>query len=119
MRNYKDLSVWQRSMEMITSAYKLTDQLPNSERFGQVSQLNRASVSVACNIAEGSARSSDKDFKRFLEIAIGSAYECETLILAAIRIGLINESSSTELQVQLTEVQKMLFALIRKLIANN
>jgi four helix bundle protein len=119
MRNYKELSVWQRSMEMIESAYRITENLPNSEKFGIISQLNRASVSVACNIAEGSARSSDKEFKRFLEISLGSAYECETLVLTSIRVGLLSEAECAQFQSLLTEVQKMLYVLIRKLNTKN
>ena len=119
MRNYKELSVWQRSMEMIASAYIITKSLPATEKFGIVSQLNRAAVSVACNIAEGSARSSDKDFKRFLEIALGSAYECETLVLTCIKVELIEEKDTVEFKSLLTEVQKMLYALVMKLRANN
>ncbi|MCF8275375.1 MAG: four helix bundle protein [Flavobacteriales bacterium] len=119
MRNYKELSVWQRSMEMSASAYVITKNLPAAEKFGIVSQLNRAAVSVACNIAEGSARSSDKEFKRFLEISLGSAYECETLILTCVKVELITEADSEEFRSLLTEVQKMLYVLIRKLNANN
>ena len=104
---------------MTASAYLITKDLPSSEKFGIVSQLNRAAVSVACNIAEGSARSSDKEFKRFLEIALGSAYECETLILTCIKVELITEANSENFRALLTEVQKMLYVLIKKLNANN
>ncbi|MGB1318389.1 MAG: four helix bundle protein [Flavobacteriales bacterium] len=119
MRNYKELTVWQRSMEMISSAYAITNSLPNTEKFGIISQLNRAAVSVACNIAEGSSRTSQKDFKRFLEISLGSAYECETLILASIKVGLVAESDVSQIQSQLTEIQKMLYSLINKLNTNS
>lgn len=104
---------------MVASAYVITKNLPPAEKFGIVSQLNRSAVSVACNIAEGSAQSSDKEFKRFLEIALGSAYECETLILTCIKVDLITEANSQEFRLLLTEVQKMLYVLIRKLNTNN
>tara|TARA_R110002073_G_scaffold240878_2_gene402675 strand:+ start:1423 stop:1695 length:273 start_codon:yes stop_codon:yes gene_type:complete len=75
MHRFKDLEIWKRSRVFSSKIYEVTSKFPDSERFGLTNQLRRASVSIPSNIAEGSSRNSNKDFSRFLEIAIGSAYE--------------------------------------------
>ena len=82
-RSFKDLLVWQRSMEVAKNVYKITKQFPRSEEFGLSSQLRRCAVSVASNIAEGSKRGTQKDFLQFLRTAMGSAAELETQLLIA------------------------------------
>lgn len=76
--NFKSLQVWQESIELITDNYKFTSTLPDYEKFGLQSQLNRCSVSIASNIAEGTSKRSDKHFIKFLEDSLGSAFEWET-----------------------------------------
>ncbi len=71
MRKFKDLKIWQLGMEIVRDIYLLSAQLPNDEKYGLRSQVTRAAVSIPSNIAEGSSRHSDIDFKRFLEIALG------------------------------------------------
>lgn len=80
MRNFRDLRIWQLGMELANKTFELTKSFPDDEKFGLVSQLNRAAVSVPANIAEGCGRETNKDFKRFLSIALGSLYEVETLL---------------------------------------
>lgn len=80
MRKYKDLIIWQRSVEFATSIYRVTSEFPSEEKYGLISQMRRCSVSIPSNIAEGAGRSSDKEYQRFLDIAYGSAYELETQI---------------------------------------
>lgn len=77
MHRFKKLDMWQQSREFCTEIYTVTQQFPDSERFGLTNQLRRASITIPSNIAEGSSRKSNKDFSRFIEIAIGSAYEIE------------------------------------------
>lgn len=77
---HTDLLVWKKSMELVEEVYHLTGTLPNHEKFGIISQLNRAAVSIPANISEGAARGSTRDYLRFLHIATGSASELETLI---------------------------------------
>lgn len=79
--NFKNLNIWKLSVELTNEIYNLTDNFPKSEIFGLTSQIRRCSVSVASNIAEGSSRSSNKDFNRFLEISLGSLYELQTQII--------------------------------------
>ena len=118
MRNSRELQVWQKAMEIGVATYELTKLLPAEERFGLVSQMNRAAVSISSNIAEGGARSSDKDFGRFLEIALGSTFELESQIILCERAGLIKrENTKTPLEL-INEEQRMLTVFIQKLKAN-
>jgi len=75
--NYKELDAWKESIELVQLVYEITQKFPSEEKFGLVSQLRRASVSVPSNIAEGCSRSSNKEYKRFVEIALGSILELE------------------------------------------
>lgn len=77
MRDYKSLKIWERAHSVVKKVYLLSIEFPDSERFSLTNQIRRAAVSVPSNIAEGSTRTSDKDFARFLEIALGSACEME------------------------------------------
>lgn len=83
MHKFKQLDIWKQSRLFCSSIYEVTSLFPNDEKFGITNQLRRASVSIPSNIAEGSSRNSNKDFSRFLEIAVGSAYEIETQLLIA------------------------------------
>ena len=78
MQNYKELIVWQKSMELVTEVYQLTSQYPSSELYGLTSQSRRCSVSIPSNIAEGRRRGTGKEFRQFLLIAFGSGAELET-----------------------------------------
>ena len=78
MRNFRDLEVWQASVLLVKKIYLITAKFPNDEKFGLTSQINRAAISIPSNIAEGCSRTSQKDFSRFLQISLGSAFELET-----------------------------------------
>ena len=78
MHRFKDLEIWKKSRVFCSSIYEITSNFPESEKFGLTNQLRRASVSIPSNIAEGSSRKTNKGFSRFLQIALGSAYEIET-----------------------------------------
>jgi len=115
MNNYKDLSVWKKSMTLVEGIYKLTDSFPDNEKFGLVSQLRRAAVSIPSNIAEGAGRNSNKEFKHFLTISVGSLFEVETQIQIAFRLKFVNEKISENLLKQTSEIQRMMFGLIKSL----
>jgi len=117
MRNFKELYVWEKAMGVGVKTYGLTRRFPAEEKFGLVSQLNRAAVSISSNIAEGASRSTNKDFRRFLEIAIGSAFELESQIILASKLKIVTESEVAELLAALNELQKMLSVFIKKLNA--
>ena len=110
--NHKDLEVWKKSIELVTEIYKLTSEFPTEEKFGIVNQIRRAAVSVPSNIAEGSARSSDKENLRFLDMACGSLAELETQILISENLGFIN---SQEIITKIDNIGKMLSGLKRHL----
>lgn len=91
VNNFKDLRIWQESIALAKQVYLLAERLPDKEHYGLRSQLTRATVSVASNIAEGSRRSSIKDLMRFLEIALGSLSETETQLIIAREVGFLKE----------------------------
>ena len=105
---FKELQIWQRSRAFCSVIYKLTSNFPETEKFGLVNQLRRASVSIPSNIAEGSARSSNKNFIRFLTISIGSAYEIETQLLIAYDLKFISEQELKKVNNDLNEIIKMI-----------
>lgn len=108
MHQFKELVIWKKSRFFCTEIYSITATFPNDEKFGITNQLRRASVSIPSNIAEGSSRNSNKDFSRFLEIAIGSAYEIETQLLIASDLGFINHDKLDSLIIQLDEIIRMI-----------
>lgn len=113
LSDYKELLVWQRSIELVKEVYKTTRSLPKEELYGLCSQMRRAGVSVPSNIAEGQQRKNPKEFLQFLRIAYGSAAELETqIIIAKETYRNIDFSSAESL---LKETQKMLNAMIQKL----
>jgi four helix bundle protein len=115
MRNFKNLTVWEKSMELVKQIYLITSSFPDSEKFGLISQMRRCSVSIPSNIAEGTSRNSDLEFKRFLEISIGSAFELETQLLLSKSLSFVNEKEFDECLNLILEVQKMLNGFISKL----
>ena len=108
MHRYKELEIWKKSRLFCSQIYEITSKFPSDEKFGLTNQLHRASVSIPSNIAEGSSRSSNKDFSRFLEIAIGSGYEVETQLLIASDLEFINASELEAIIKELNEIIKMI-----------
>jgi four helix bundle protein len=115
MRNFKQLRIWQKGLEIATKAFKLTHTFPKDERFGLSIQITRAAVSIPSNIAEGSSRKSEKDYGHFIEKALGSAFEMETQILIAESVNYGNPLLRRELLQDLDEEQKMLMSFAGKL----
>jgi four helix bundle protein len=115
IRNYRDLAVWQKGMDIALAVYKVTKSFPDDERFGLTSQLRRAAVSVPANIAEGHARSSTKEYLRFVSIAIGSLAETATFIELAGRLSYGNTDELRRIYEMTTEERKMLRALQKSL----
>ncbi|MBI5816918.1 MAG: four helix bundle protein [Candidatus Yonathbacteria bacterium] len=110
VHSYEKLTVWQKAMDLVEAVYKETIVFPESEKYGLVSQMRRAAVSIPSNIAEGSRRSTKKDFRHFLIIAFGSGSELETQIRIAVRIGFLKKDST--MGIVLDEVMRMLNKLI-------
>ena len=114
-RNFREYKVWQDSLAYATNIYKITDQMPWFEKKGICDQLRRAAVSISSNIAEGCAKPTDVDFARFLDQALGSAYEVETQLIISFNVGYITAEQNKELIQELNLIQKQLTALIRSL----
>ena len=108
MHRYKDLKFWQLSRTFCKEIYLTTSTFPEEEKFGLISQLRRASVSIPSNIAEGASRKSDKDFSRFLIISLGSCYEIETQLLISFDLDFINKEKLEEPQNRLNHIIKMM-----------
>ena len=115
MKNYKELKVWQRGLEIVAETYKLVRQLPREETYGLRSQMTRAAVSIPSNIAEGSSRSSENEYRHFLEIALGSCFELDTQLIVAVQTELIVLPSDSILPDLLEEEIKMLHGFIGRL----
>ena len=113
--SYRDLVVWQRAMELVEQVYRVTSQLPRSERFGLLEQLRRAAVSIPANIAEGHGRFSRGDYVRHLHIANGSLMELETELAIAARLGFLADSLKEPVTALAAEVGRMLAGLLRRL----
>jgi len=114
-QDFHDLTVWQRAIDLTVSIYKLTQKFPKEETYGLTSQLRRASVSIASNIAEGRGRLSPGEFRQFLGIALGSAFEVQTQLLVARKLEMGNAKAIDEAAALCDEASKMLTAFIQKL----
>ncbi len=104
--------IWQKAMNIVVCVYELTALLPKDETYGLKTQLQRAAVSIPSNIAEGCSRNSEPDFKRFLEMAIGSAYELETQLTITENVNLISKTKVDPILQLLSEEQKILNSFI-------
>ena len=115
IQTYKDLIVWQKSMELVVEIYKLTDLFPKSEAYGLTAQMRRSVISIPSNIAEGRLRGHRKEFHQFLLIAYGSGGELETQISIAKKIQFIENTDALKAESLLNEVMRMLNSMIAKL----
>jgi four helix bundle protein len=115
VKSHEDLDVWKMAIDLADAVYEYCKSFPSDERFGLVSQLQRATVSVAANIAEGSARESTKDFLRHLSIAQGSLAEMQTLLLIARRRKFGAETENSRISDQGKSIGRMLVALRKAL----
>ena len=112
--NFRELNIWKDSLQFVKKVYVLTSGLPKDEKFGLISQINRSAVSIPSNIAEGSGRTSEKEFLHFLNIAISSSYELETQLILVEELYNIN---TKELIENITSIQKMIGGFSKKLKA--
>ena len=115
LQNYEDLTVWQKAMDLVVEVYKIVKLLPNEEIYALANQMKRAAVSIPSNIAEGQERGTTKDFVKFLYIAKGSKGELKTQLMICVRLKYLTESQTEVAQGLLSEISKMLNALIKKL----
>ena len=118
MGSFEKLLVWQKAHQLTLGVYRVTRSFPEDERYGLTAQMRRCAVSTGANLAEGSARRSEKDFARFVQIAFGSASELEQHLILVIDLGYLSKENYAQLDAQVTEVKRMLTGLRRKLTAD-
>jgi len=118
IRSYKDLIVWQKSMDLVDLIYRLTATFPRTEQFGLMSQMQRSAVSIPSNIAEGRCRGTRKDFRQFLAVALGSAAELQTQTEIVKRQSFGKSDLYPSIEMLLVEIMKMLNVLISKMKAD-
>ncbi|MBK9712038.1 MAG: four helix bundle protein [Kouleothrix sp.] len=111
VKSYRDLEVWQKSVVLTKAVYQATGSFPTQEKFGLVNQMRRAAVSIPSNIAEGHARSSTLEYKRFISIAMGSVAELDTQMIISADLGFLDESARDDLLQQLNDIGRMLRGL--------
>lgn len=114
-RNFREYKVWQDAVAYASEIYKITQDMPWFEKKGLCDQLQRAVVSISSNIAEGSAKPSDVEFAKFLDIALGSAFEVETQLLISRNVGYIDEKLYNDLLTELNGIERQLNGLIHSI----
>jgi len=117
MKDFRQLKVWEKSHQLALAIYKATKEFPKDELYGLTSQIRRASTSIPTNIAEGCGRNTDAEFARFLQIAMGSASETEYQLLLSHDLGFLNKEQYDKLNIDVTEVKRMLASLLKTLRA--
>ncbi|MBQ20270.1 MAG: four helix bundle protein [Flavobacteriales bacterium] len=115
IKSYKDLLVWEKGILIVKQTYKLTNLLPDNEKFGLTSQLRRAAVSIPSNIAEGYGRDYTRNYSQFLKIARGSLMELETQLIICRELEYLTEENTKEIDLLIIEEIKMLNSLIKKM----
>jgi four helix bundle protein len=115
IRSYQDLIVWQKAVRLVTDIYSVSKKFPSDERFGIVSQLNRAAVSIPSNIAEGWGRETSKNYLQFLRTSRGSIMEVQTLLIISKNLNFISQMEFDSLSGKTEEVGKILHGLIKSI----
>jgi four helix bundle protein len=115
MQSYKDLIVWQKSIELAKEIYSITNSFPKSEIYGLVSQMRRSVISISSNIAEGYCRGSRKEYAQFINISFGSGAELETQIILSKSFNFVEIQNYKKAELLLEEIMKMLNVLLKKL----
>ena len=119
IKTHKELHVWKASIEFVTEIYHLTKAFPKEETYGLTNQIRRASISIPSNIAEGAARSSNKEFSYYISIAIGSIAEIETQLFISRNLGYLKDSDFEKLDTKLTDIRKMATGLKKSIDAKS
>lgn len=118
MRDFRKLDVWARAHRLTLALYKVTRSFPKEELYGLTSQIRRSSASICANIAEGCGRGGDKEFRRFLLIALGSASELEYHLLLSADLDLLERAAHARLETEVTGIKKMTAGLLNRMLAD-
>jgi four helix bundle protein len=115
MHNFKELKVWKAGIEVSKKTFQLRRNFPPEEKYGLISQMVRAAISIPSNIAEGCGRKSNKELHQFLNIALGSSFELETQFIIAKEFGYIQQETLDKICIQLNDIQRMIYGLQKSL----
>jgi four helix bundle protein len=115
MRNFKELRIWQKGIDIAVKTFRLTDTFPKEDKYGICQQMNKSGVSIPSNIAEGSSRKSEKDYARFIEISPGSSFELETQLIISEKLSKGDQTLLQNLKADISDQQKMLTGFQQKL----
>jgi four helix bundle protein len=115
MKTFRDLLIWQKSMNLVTEIYQLTNSSPKEEIYGLSSQIRRSAISIPSNIAEGYGRDGNSDYLRFLNISISSLFEIQTQLEISYNLKYINQIQFNKTNGESREIERMLSAFIRKI----
>ena len=115
MHKINDLKIWIKAIELVKSVYMIIGRLPSDEKFGLIPQIKKSAISIPSNIAEGAGRNSNKEFKHFLSIANGSAYELQTQLILLIELNLMTKEKIQSIIDSCIEIQKMNYSFQQKL----
>ncbi|VAW13260.1 hypothetical protein MNBD_BACTEROID03-2772 [hydrothermal vent metagenome] len=113
--NFKKLKIWQKSIKLVRDSYKITKTFPDFERYNLISQMNRCAVSIPSNISEGSSKSTNRHFKKYLENSLGSAFEWETQLIVSYNEGSLTKEIFDELEDKILQIQKMIASFMDNL----
>lgn len=119
INSYRDLIVWQKSIQLVKQVYNLSRDFPRQETYGLVSQMRRAAVSIPSNIAEGQSRRFTPEFRQFLYVALGSLAELDTQIVIANELNYLSSDHAAEIESAITEIRRMLLSLVAHLPHNH
>ena len=115
MRNFKELRIWQKGIDIAVKTFRLTDTFPKEDKYGICQQMNKSGVSIPSNIAEGSSRKSEKDYARLIEISPGSSFELETQLIISEKLSKGDQTLLQNLKADISDQQKMLTGFQQKL----
>lgn len=115
VKTHRDLQIWQKSMDLVTNVYKEVEKFPDYKKFGLTSQIRRSSVSIPANIAEGFGRRSKKEFRRFLNISMGSLFEIQTEIEVSYNLKYLDKETFERLYDDTREIERMMSSFISTL----
>ncbi len=115
MHNFKEMKIWKEAIQLAKDLYLLLSSFPDEEKYNLISQIKRCSISVPSNIAEGSSRRSNLDFKRFLQISLGSLFEMETQLYLSKELSFISNDDFNRFESRISELQKMIYGFSKSL----
>ena len=116
MHNYKEMKIWQKARKQVKAVYRISKKLPKEELYGLTSQIRRAAVSIPANIAEGAGRGTDRDFCHFLDIARGSLFELDTLLILSSDLEYVSEEELNPVFDSINEIIKMMVSFQSRLV---